>query len=96
MVYLGLANSLIHGQKTVAAAATPEALTSTPTTPLKTGLWVHNLATATVYLGNSASVTNSTGFPLAPGDRMFLGIVDPAYVFVRVATDGHKVAYLGA
>lgn len=96
MVNLTLATSIIHGQKEVAAAATPEALTATPTNTLTTGLWVHNMATQTVYLGNSASVSATTGFPLAPGERMFLGIVDPAYIFAKVATDGDKVAYLGA
>ena len=88
------------GQKTVAAAGTAEALSST-------GIWARNLYlsapaanTGAIYIGDS-DVDSITGFAMAPGSSValsdLLGQDIAVYLddlYVDAATNGDKVTFL--
>jgi len=86
--------TLGHFQKTVAAAATPEVLSSAIQAR---GVKIKALTTNTglVFVGNSAAMTASTGYPLSAGQELRLsdlGLTDLSKVFIRVAANGEGVA----
>ena len=72
------------------------AITATSFT-CKSGVLVLSLPanTATVYIGDS-TVTTSNGLPLAPGDRIFIPVINPASIFVISGSSGQKIRGIGA
>lgn len=86
--------SVTHGQKTVAAAGTAEALGSS--TALLSGVRIKALAanTGNIYVGGS-SVSSSDGFVLAAGEEVFIEIDDLATVYIDADTNGEGVSYIG-
>lgn len=86
--------TLNTGQKTVAAAATAQALTGA-STPLVVGVTVKALSINgdPVYVGIDG-VTNATGFELLPGEQIFIPINNLATVFVKVTTNGEGVSFM--
>ncbi len=50
--------------------------------------------TGTIFVGNSSSVTTSTGFSLEAGDALFLPIDNPTKVYVISDTASQKVLYV--
>lgn len=61
-------NNLIVIQEAIAVTGTAQNL---PNNPVNKSVTIHILTGgATVYFGNSAAVTDSTGFALEPGDSV--------------------------
>ena len=53
--------------------------------------------TDTVYIGSSTLVTSPTGgFPLEPGESIFMEIDNPNKIYARSVTTGQKIAYLAS
>lgn len=50
--------------------------------------------TATVYVGGDATVTSSTGFPLAAGDAITLPVDDPSRVYAVAASGTQALAWI--
>jgi hypothetical protein len=84
---------IINGQKS---------LTSTPvnisTDTLKTGITLKSPITNTVdiFIGNTVSVSATTGYILSPGESIFLEVSTLASLFVRTATATATLAYIGS
>jgi hypothetical protein len=84
---------IINGQKS---------LTSTPvnisTDTLKTGITLKSPITNTVdiFIGNTVSVSATTGYILSPGESIFLEVSTLASIFVRTATATATLAYIGS
>ena len=92
---VSLPTTIVHGQKTVAAAGTEEALGSSTT--LTSGVRIKALSgnTGNVFVGANP-VTSSTGFVLEPGEEAFIEVANLATVYLDVATNGDGVSYIGA
>jgi hypothetical protein len=84
---------IINGQKS---------LTSTPVNisidTLKTGITLKSPITNTVdiFIGNTVSVSATTGYILSPGESIFLEVSTLASIFVRTATATATLAYIGS
>lgn len=83
-----------HGEKTVAAAGTAEALVATATVLVAGVVQVKALDTNTdtVYVGG-ATVDAANGWPLAAGEEFTFLIGDLADVYVDAAVNGEGVRY---
>lgn len=88
--------TVISGRKTVADAATPEAVASAKTLVHWVDITALSSNAATVTIGASG-VSNGTqsGITLSAGDTHTWFDVDLSTVFVDVATNGEGVAYAG-
>jgi hypothetical protein len=85
--------AIIHAQNTLSTTA--EAL-GAPASGLVRQLHIKNTdASIIVYVGNSADVTSSTGFPIAAGATLVLEGVDPKAVYMIAASGTPVVAWLG-
>jgi hypothetical protein len=107
---LNLVNSGGNGAKVVVSAITKpsrivngqKALTSTPvnisTDTLKTGITLKSPITNTVdiFIGNTVSVSATTGYILSPGESIFLEVSSLASIFIRTATSTATLAYIGS
>ena len=85
---------LSSGKKTLTTTAT-----ATATTPLKVG--VHLKApitnTATVFIGDSTLATApANGFPLEPGESIFIEIDNLNKIFSRSSTTGQSITYIAS
>ena len=85
---------LSSGRKTLTTTAT-----ATATTPLKVG--VHLKApitnTATVFIGDSTLATApANGFPLEPGESIFIEIDNLNKIFSRSSTTGQSITYIAS
>lgn len=84
---------VIHGQKS---------LTTTPvnisTDSIKTGVTLKSPITNTVdiLVGNSVSVSSSTGYILSPGESIFLEVSTLGSIFVRTVSSTATLAYIGS
>jgi len=87
-------STLVHGQKTIAAAGTEEAIAGDQ--PLVVGVTVKALAAnaGNVFVGING-VTAANGFELAPGEQIFIPIDNTQVVFIDVANNGDGISYLG-
>ncbi len=83
-----------HGEKTVTAAGTAEALAATATVLVAGVVQVKALDTNTdtVYVGG-ATVDAANGWPLAAGEEFTFLIGDLADVYVDAAVNGEGVRY---
>ena len=84
---------LSNGTKTLTATATALAAS----TALKVGIHIKAplVNTATIYIGSSTLVTlPTTGFPLEPGESMFLEIDNISKIYARSSTTGQIVAFI--
>jgi hypothetical protein len=85
-------NRITHGQK---------ALTTTPvligTETLKTGVTIKspNSNSVDIYIGNSVSVSSSTGYILSPGESIYLEVSGLSSMFARTATGTATLVYIG-
>jgi hypothetical protein len=86
-------NSIINGQKDVAAAGTAEALGG-PTAIVSVTIKALGDNTGNIYVGDS-SVDSSNGFILEPGDSVSLDIDDLSDVYIDAQVNGEGVSYLG-
>ena len=86
---------VIHGQKTVAAAGTPEQLRGAQ--PLESGVTVKALTdnTGTVYVGSN-TVSSANGFTLEADEQIFIEISDTKHIWLDVSVNGEGVSYLGS
>jgi len=91
-----LPSALLHGEKLVTAAATPEALAASTTIKSMVHVRAKPSNTDAVYIGNSAGVTTADGYPLDPGESLPIEIDDLAKVFIRVAVNGEGVNYIAS
>ncbi len=89
------ATALVHGQETVDANGTAQAITGTATA-LKHGAFIKALEgnTGNVYVGDS-DVSATNGYELGPGDVVFLPILNLATVYIDAATNDDGVSFLG-
>lgn len=89
------AAAVVHGQKTIGAAGTEEALASS--TALAAGVRVKALHANTgwVYVG-AYPVTSTTGFVLDAGEEVFIEVDNLADVFIDVSVNGEGVSYIGS
>ena len=89
--------ALVHGEKDVAAAATPEALVAAPT-PIESMCHIKAKVTNTdtIFIGKDAAMTAANGYPLSPGESVTFEIADLEAVFVRVVVNGEGVNYLAS
>ena len=90
-------NSMVVGSKSVALADGASQMTSSFI--LKSGVTVKASAnnTSTIYIGNqtlSRSVTN--GYPLSPGESIFLEIGNANMIYVRSESGTQSVNYIGS
>ena len=91
---ISLPTALVHGQKTVAAAGTEEALGASAT--LYSGVRIKALHgnTGWVYVGANP-VTSGTGLVLDAGEEVFLEVANLATVYIDVSVNGEGVSYIG-
>jgi hypothetical protein len=83
--------ALLAGQKTVALAATPEALAGS-TVSVSVVVQAKPVNTKSVFIG-----TNTNQFlELLPGQSVGFDVANLNQVFVKVGTNGEGVNYLGA
>ena len=53
--------------------------------------------TGTVYVGATNLINNTNnGFPLLPGEELFLSILDPSKIFVRADTTSSTIHVIGS
>jgi len=85
---------VIHGQKTVATAGSPEQLRGAQ--PLESGVTVKALAdnAGIVYVGSNV-VDSSNGFTLAVDEQIFIEISDTKHIWLDVSDNGDGVSYIG-
>jgi hypothetical protein len=82
-----------HGQTTVGETAVVLASSAT----LTQGVTIKSKASNTgkIYVGNSDSVTSSTGHILSPGDSVFVACNDLALLYLISDTASQSVTYIG-
>jgi hypothetical protein len=83
----------IHGQKSV--TTTPSVIS---TEALRTGITIKSPLTNVndIYVGNSVSVSTTTGYILSPGEVLFLEVGNTGTLFVRTATGTSTLVYIGS
>lgn len=83
----------VHGQKSV--TTTPSVIS---TESLRTGLTLKSPITNVndIYIGNSISVSTTTGYILSPGEVLFLEVANTGTVFVRTSTGTATLVYIGS
>ena len=83
----------IHGQKSV--TTTPSVIS---TEALRTGITIKSPLTNVndIYVGNSVSVSTTTGYILSPGEVLFLEVANTGTLFVRTATGTSTLVYIGS
>jgi hypothetical protein len=83
---------VIHGQKTV--STTPSILGSDS---LRTGITIKspNTNAVDIYVGNSLSVSSTTGYILSPGESIYLEVSTLGSLFIRTASSTATVSYIG-
>lgn len=83
-----------HGQNTVAAAGTEEALAASQA--LTEGVWVKALFSNTdsVWVGD-ATVSSADGYELRPGEAVFVRTANLANVSIDADVTGEGVSYIG-
>jgi len=81
-----------HGQKTITTTA---ALISTES--LKTGVTLKSPATNSVdiYIGNSISVSSTTGYILSPGETIYIEVSGMGTLFARTPSGTATLTYIG-
>ena len=87
--------TLLTSEKTVAAAGTAEALSSTPQRVLSLAIIAKSSNTGQVYVGGS-DVDSSTNGGMAPGDSLELSggnAMDLADIYIDVDTNGEGVDF---
>ena len=86
-------NRFVHGQKTV--NSTPSAIS---TEALKSGITLKSPTTNTVdiFIGNSISVSTSSGYILSPGESIFLELSTVGSIFVRTQGVSANLVYIGS
>ena len=84
---------IINGQK--ALSTTP---TNVSTDTLKTGITLKSPITNTVdiLIGNTISVSATTGYILSPGESIFLEVSSLGSIFVRTVSSTATLAYIGS
>ena len=106
---LNLINASGNGAKVVVSAVTKpnrlyhdqKNLTVTPivmgTQALRTGVTIKSLASNTVdiYIGNSASVSSTTGYALSPGESIYLEISSVSGIYARTSSGTATVSLIG-
>lgn len=85
-------STLLAGEKTVTAAATPEALASSTTVLNSVAIQSKTDNTGSVYVGNASGQY----MELDPGDVAIAVVDDLAKIYVKVAVDGEGVNYWGS
>ena len=100
-VALGLAaaffvyRKFVNGKKDL----TTTAATISASVAIKIGVHVKAplTNTDTIYIGsNTLATTPSDGFPLEPGESIFIEIDNPNKIYARSASTGQKVTYLAS
>jgi hypothetical protein len=83
---------VVHGQKSL--TTTPIAVS---TDSLRTGITLKSPSTNTVeiYIGNSISVSTSTGYILSPGETIYLELSALGSLYARTGTGTATLAYIG-
>lgn len=86
--------TIVHGQNTVAAAGTAEALG--PATALVSGVRVKALAgnAGDIYVGD-ADVDANNGFVLDAGEEVFVEVANLATLYIDTSDAGDGVSYIG-
>lgn len=87
--------AIYHGRKTVTTAGTEVALASSQAILL--GVTVKALAanTGVIYVGANP-VTSSTGFELAAGESVFIGVANLATVYIDASVNGEGVTWVAS
>lgn len=85
-------STLLAGHKDVSAAATPEALAASTTVLNSVLVQAKTDNTGNVFVGNSTVQY----VELAPGDSKVLVVDDLAKIYIKVATNGDGVNYIGS
>lgn len=49
----------------------------------------------TVYVGFTATLTTSNGYPLTSGSELVIPIIDPQKIYAIAATTGNDLRYIG-
>lgn len=94
-----IGTSLRHGLKTLAAAATPEQMTTTHQKCVKVKIKAMKSNTGIVAVGSDNTVKaandkSESGWQLDPGQGVDVEIDDPTKVWLDVATNGDGVVFL--
>jgi len=85
-------SKVVHGQKS---------LTTTPvivgTESLRTGVTIKSPSSNAVdiYVGNSISVSSTTGYILSPGESIYLEVSTMGSLFARTASSTGTIVYIG-
>ena len=90
-----LPTAIVHGQNTVAAAGTAEALG--PATALLSGVRIKALAgnAGDIYVGD-ADVDANNGFVLDAGEEVFVEVANLATVYIDASDNDDGVSYIGS
>jgi len=88
--YLTQPNSFASGQQAVTASASP-----LPSATLVNGVVLTNGSSATVYIGGSG-VTTSTGYALAVGSSVGLGVANLSSVYIIGTASSGNLSYIGS
>ena len=83
---------VVNGQKSITTSA---AVISTET--LKTGVTLKSPATNAVdiYIGNSISVSSTTGYILSPGETIYLEVSSMGSLFAKTPSGTATLSYIG-
>lgn len=82
----------VHGQKII--SATPSVIS---TDSLRTGVTIKSITSnsADVYIGNSVSVSQNTGYVLSPGESIYLEISAMGSLYAKTITGTATIAFIG-